>query len=121
MALLENIYTILNGAVDDAFLHEKYNLKFFEYLKGEKVKQNEIKIFIESSLSIAIKDQIDELNLYLDGGKEAECVKESYAWMGKPRARKIKDYLENIMEDAIRYEESKRRGPKRKSKSVTTK
>ena len=46
MALLENIYTILNGAVDDAFLHEKYNLKFFEYLKGEKVKQNEIKIFI---------------------------------------------------------------------------
>jgi len=32
--------------------------------------------------------------------------------MGKPRARKVKDYLNCIMDDAKKYEQSKRRGRK---------
>jgi len=68
-------------------------------------------------LSTAIQDQIQEINLYLDGGNEAALVREAYSWLGKPRARKIRDYLSQIIEDAEKYEQSKRRGRKPGSKN----
>jgi hypothetical protein len=122
MASSEDIYTIVNIAIDSAFYQEKYNLNFYQYLNGEKFKRDDVKLFIQSGLSTAIQDQIQEINLYLDGGNEAALVREAYSWLGKPRARKIRDYLSQIIEDAEKYEQSKRRGrkPGSKNKSSTT-
>jgi hypothetical protein len=115
MASLEDIYFIVNSAIDTAFSQEKYQLNFYEYLQGENFKKDQIVSFINSSLGTAIIHQIEELDLYLDGGDKAAFVRESYGWMGKPRARKVKEYLEKIMEDAEKYEQSKRTRRKKRT------
>lgn len=118
MASLGDIYDIVNTAIDIAFTQEKYQLNFYDYLDGENFKKDQVVSFINSSLGIAIKHQIEELELYLDGGDRVAFVRESYSWMGKPRARKVKEYLEKIMQDAKNYEQSKRKT--RKKRSTTT-
>lgn len=115
MASLEDICFIVNSAIDTAFSQEKYQLNFYEYLQGENFKKDQIVSFINSSLGTAIIHQIEELDLYLDGGDKAAFVRESYGWMGKPRARKVKEYLEKIMEDAKKYEQSKRTRRKKRT------
>jgi hypothetical protein len=117
MASLEDVFDIVNSAIDTAFTQEKYQLNFYEYLQGENLKKDEILKFIDSSLGVAITYQIEEIEMYLGGGDRAAFVRESYNWMGKPRARKVKEYLEKIMEDARKYEQSKRRGRKPGSKN----
>lgn len=112
MARLEELYDIVNDAIDRAFTQEKYQLNFISYLKESNFKRDDVLNFIESSLGCAIQDQIEEIDLYLSGGDRAEFVRESYSWMGKPRARKVRDYLDRILEDARTYEQSKRRGRK---------
>lgn len=115
MATIEDIFDLVNTAIDTAFMQEKYQLNFYEYLQGENFKKEQITSFINSSLGLAITHQIEELDLYLDGGDKAAFVRESYSWMGKPRARKVKEYLEKIIDDAKRYEKTKRRGRKPKT------
>lgn len=115
MASLKDIYYMVNQAIDLAFVQENYNLNFYEYLQSEKVKQEDIKTFLNSSVGLAVTHQIEELELYLLGGTSASDLREAYNWMGKPRARKVKEYLNNILQDAIRYEKSKRRGRKPKT------
>ena len=117
MASLEDIFDIVNSAIDTAFTQEKYQLNFYEYLQGENFKKDDIVKFIDSSLGVAIIYQIEEIEMYLEGGDRASFVRESYSWMGKPRARKVKEYLEKIMGDAKKYEQSKRRGRKPGSKN----
>jgi hypothetical protein len=112
MTTVKEIYDIINIAIDDAFIKEKYQLNFFQFLKGQNFKRKEVISFIDSSLFVAILHQIEELDLYLNGGDRAIYVRESYSWMGKPRARKIKEYLQTILDDAKRYEQSKRPGRK---------
>jgi hypothetical protein len=114
MTTVKDIYDMINIAIDDAFVREKYQLNFFQYLEGEKFKRKELISFMNSSLYTALLHQIEELNLYLDGSDAANMVRESYGWMGKPRARKIKEYLEEILDDAKRYEQSKKPGRKPK-------
>jgi len=115
MITIKDIYDIINLAIDDAFVHEKYQLNFFEYLEHQKTKRKEVISFLESSLCVAIHHQLEELNLYLNGGDRSIYVRESYDWMGKPRVKRIKEYLETILNDAKRYEQSKRPGRKPKS------
>jgi len=43
-------------------------------------------------------------------------LREAYGHLGKPSARKIKDYFNGILEDAQRYEKERRRG-RRKTKT----
>ena len=61
MASLEDIYFIVNSAIDTAFSQEKYQLNFYEYLQGENFKKDQIVSFINSSLGTAIIHQIEEL------------------------------------------------------------
>ena len=71
-------------------------------------------------MSIAIKDQVDEIDLYLYGGPSASYIREAYGWMGKPRARKVRDYLNAIVDDAKKYETEKKPGRKSKKKAPST-
>lgn len=124
MASVEDIYDIVNNAIELAFFDEKYQLNFFDYLRGENFKRDQIKEFIESTLFTSIKDQIDEIDMYLMGGDSAAIFREAYNWLGKPRARKVRDYLNKIIEDSRKYEQSKRggrkAGSKNKKKATTT-
>jgi len=71
MSTIQDMYAIVNTAIDCAFYQEKYNLNFHSYLSSEKFKQADITIFIHSGLGIAIQDQVKELEIYLNGGAEA--------------------------------------------------
>lgn len=115
MATVEDIYYLVNQAIDLAFMQEKYQLDFFNYLQGENFKKSDMDCFLKSALKTSIDHQIEELDMYLLGGPTANDLREAYSWMGKPRARKVKEYLEKILEDAIKYEKTKRRGRKPKS------
>ena len=60
---------------------------------------------------------IYDLEDYLEGGNDSEHkqLREAYGHLGKPEARKIKDYLYKILEDAWKYEQEKRPGRRRKA------
>jgi hypothetical protein len=124
MLFVEDIYAIVNTAIEQAFFDEKYHLNFYEYLKSIDTKKEIATEFLKSNLFTSIKDQIQEIDMYLDGGESAAILREAYSWMGKPRARKVRDYLNTIVEDAKKYEQSKRRGrkpgSKNKKKGTTT-
>ena len=63
-------------------------------------------------------DLIDDLSEYIKGGKDNnhQVLREAYGHLGKPNARKIRDYFNRILEDAQRYEKERRRG-RRKTKT----
>jgi len=116
------IYIIVNKAIDDAVKFEKYQLNLYAFLKSESLKRNEILSFINSSLASQIIDEVAHLDLYLDGGPDVADLREVYGWMGKPRARKYRDYLLKMIDDAKQYEKEKRPGrkPGSKKKPATT-
>ena len=109
------IYDIVNDAIDIAFTQEKYQLNFFLYLKSENAKRKDVLSFIESNLGKALVDQVQELDMYLDGGNGEQILKEAYSWMGTHRVKKIRNYLNQIIEDAKQYEQSRKPGRKRRS------
>ena len=55
---------------------------------------------------------IHELDEYIKGGQDNDHkqLREAYGHLPKPDARKIRNYLNTILEDASRYEKAKRRG-----------
>jgi hypothetical protein len=120
MATLTDLYNIVNTAIDIAFTQEKYHLNFYEYLRSESFKKEQVMSFLNSSLAVAIVHQIEELNLYLNDDGVYSFIKESYDWMGQSRAEKTKEYLKKILDDAEKYEKSKRRGRKPKTTSTST-
>jgi hypothetical protein len=113
----DEIYNIVNTAIDIAVTSEKYQLNFYNFLKNEGIKKPEISSFLKSSLVSQIRDEIAHLNLYLNGGSDVADLREVYGWMGKPRARKYKEYLFKIIEDAEKYDYEKRPGRKPGSKN----
>jgi hypothetical protein len=116
---MENNFQELNidveKAIDYAF-EGKFVLKFYDYLKIRKTKRDEINQFIESSTAVEITNLITDLEDYLEGGSDDihKQLREGYGHIPKPQARKIKNYLCGILEDAGRYSYEKRPGRKRK-------
>ena len=116
---MENNFQELNFDVEQAidFAFEgKFVLKFYDYLKIRKTKRDEINQFIESSTAVEISNLITDLEDYLEGGSDDmhKQLREGYGHIPKPQARKIKNYLNDILEDARRYSNDKRPGRKRK-------
>ena len=70
------------------------------------------KEFNHSSTAKELTDLIDDLSKYIKGGKDGEhqILREAYGHLGKPSARKIKNYFTEILEEAQRYEKERRRG-----------
>ena len=109
------IYFDVEQAIDYAF-NGKFVLKFYDYLKIRGTKKVEAEEFIESSTALNIKNLIGDLNYYLEGGSDDahKQLREAYGYISKPQARKIRDYLNAILEDAKRYGYDKRPGRRRK-------
>ena len=112
---LIDIYDLIEHAIDNAF-EGQMNLKFYDYLKATKVKKHDVDTFIESSTSKEIIDLSSELEQYLEGGSDSmhKQLREGYGHISKPQARKIKIYLQGILDDAKRYSYDRRPGRRKK-------
>jgi hypothetical protein len=112
------VYNDVEKAIDYAF-NGKFVLKFYDYLKIRETKKVEVQEFIESKTALEITDIVTELDQYLEGGIDSnhKQLREGYGHIPKPEARKIRNYLHGILEDAEKYKYEKgRRGSKKKTK-----
>ena len=77
---------------------------------------------LDSSTFVSIHSLINDLDEYIQGGsdKEHKLIREAYGHLPKPRARKIRKYLNQIIEDANRYVQEKKPGRKKGSKNKRT-
>lgn len=109
------LYDVVEKTIDYAF-RGKYMLNMYEYLKINKVTKLETVDLIESSVSHEINQLVVDLEDYLEGGSDDEhkLLREAYGHLGKPEARKIKNYLSGVLSDMKKYEQEKRPGRKRK-------
>ena len=112
---LIDIYDLIEHAIDNAF-EGQMNLKFYDYLKDTKTKKHEVDSFIESTTAAELSDLTLELEEYIKGGADSEHkqLREGYGHIPKPQARKIKNYLYGILEDAWRYSHDRRPGRRKK-------
>ena len=112
----ETVYELIEHALELAF-EGKMQLKFYEFLKYRKTTKAEIDAFLQSSTAKELADEVVELREYIRGGKDSEHkqLREAYHHIPKPQARKIKNYLYSILEDAWRYSHDRRPGRRRKN------
>jgi len=106
-------------AIDYAFNDNKFVINFYQYLKGKDATRNDAKSFLNSSTASNIKEQIEELDEYLKGGQDDlhKMFREAYGHLPKPYARKIRNYLSQIISDAEKYIYDKRPGRRKKVES----
>ena len=109
------VYYDVERAIDYAFCGQ-FVLKFYDYLKIRRAKKIEVEEFIESSTANEINNLVMDLDDYLEGGSDEihKQLREGYGHIPKPEARKIRNYLYNILEDACKYNHDKRPGRRKK-------
>ena len=113
----EEVYYVLEESLELAFKGQ-FVIKLYEYFQSRGVTKAEADQFLNSSTAKEIADVVVELTEYIKGGMDNDHkqLREAYHHIPKPRARKIRDYLACILEDAYKYSNDKRRGRKRRSK-----
>jgi hypothetical protein len=109
------VYYDVEKAIDLAFKGQ-FVLKFYDYLKIKSVVKREIEEFIESSTASELNSLIMDLDDYLEGGSDEmhKQLREAYGHIPKPQARKIRNYLYGILEDAWKYNHDRRPGRRKK-------
>ena len=113
----EEVYYVLEEALELAF-QGKFVVRLYDYFQSRGVTKAEADQFLRSSTAKELADEVNELDEYIKGGKDNQHqqLREAYHHIPKPQARKIRDYLACLLEDAVRYSDDKRRGRKRRSK-----
>jgi len=111
----QEIFNDVEKAIDFAF-ENRFVLKFYDYLKTRGATKKQVEDFISSQTAIEIDQLVSELDEYLEGGSDNahKQLREAYGHIPKPQARKIRNYLYGILEDARRYSDDKRPGRKKK-------
>jgi hypothetical protein len=109
------VYYDVEKAIDLAFKGQ-FVLKFYDYLKIKSVVRREIEEFIESYTASELNSLIMDLDDYLEGGSDEmhKQLREAYGHIPKPQARKIRNYLYGILEDAWKYNHDRRPGRRKK-------
>lgn len=114
---MQDLFYVVETAIDYAFMRDKFVLNLYEYAKSSKMTKDQMTKFIKSSVAVEIANLVTDLDEYLKGGIDDthKQLREGYGHITKPRARKIRNYLYGILEDACRYERERRPGRKKKS------
>jgi hypothetical protein len=109
------VYGDVEKAIDYAFKGQ-FVLKFYDYLKVRGTRRHEVEEFIESSTANEISNLVTDLDEYLEGGSDNvhKQLREGYGHIPKPEARKIRNYLYGILEDAWKYNHDRRPGRRKK-------
>jgi len=112
---LQEVCNDVEKAIDYAF-NGQFVMKFYDYLQVRKAKRIEVEEFIESNTAHELSDLVSELEEYLEGGSDEmhKQLREGYGHIPKPQARKIKNYLYGILEDAWKYSHDRRPGRRKK-------
>lgn len=112
---IHEVYGDVEKAIDLAF-NGQFVLKFYDYLKIRGTKRHEVEEFIESPTAANISSVVMDLDEYLEGGADNvhKQLREAYGHIPKPQARKIRNYLYSILEDAWKYSYDKRPGRRKK-------
>ncbi len=113
----EELYQLIEKSIDLAMTDQKFLFKLYPYLKMNKWTRQQTKVFIESTTAANLNFTVLELEDYIKGGDKQ--LREAYGYIPKPKARKIKDYLYSILEDAWQYHAERK--PGRKLGSTLTK
>ncbi len=113
----EEVYYVLEESLELAFKGQ-FVIKLYEYFQSRGVTKAEADQFLNSSTANEIASLVVELDEYIKGGNDSDHkqLREAYHHIPKPQARKIRNYLACILEDAVQYSNDKRRGRKRRSK-----
>jgi molybdenum cofactor biosynthesis enzyme MoaA len=111
----ETVYDMIEHALELAY-QGKMQLKFYEFLKYRKTTKAEIDAFLQSSTAKELANEVLDLEEYIKGGADNDHkqLREAYHHIPKPQARKIKNYLSKILEDAVRYRHDRRPGRRKK-------
>jgi hypothetical protein len=114
----ETLYDI-ERAIDYAFLENKFTINTFAYLKVKNLRRVDAQAILRSSTVKHIQETIKDLDLYLQGGQEDNTVyvRQAYGYLSKPDARKIRNYLDEVIEGVKKFIKDKNA----KKKSGTTK
>jgi len=109
------VYFDVEKAIDFAF-EGKFVLNFYEYLKVKGTRKAEVEEFIESKTANELSNLVMDLDEYLEGGSDEihKQLREGYGHIPKPQARKIRNYLYGILEDAWKYSHDRRPGRRKK-------
>tara|TARA_A100001391_G_scaffold161673_1_gene120618 strand:- start:1095 stop:1445 length:351 start_codon:yes stop_codon:yes gene_type:complete len=109
----DELYDVVEKTIDYAF-EGRYMLNMYEYLKSNKASRIVVEEFLMSCTATEVKNLVLDLEGYLEGGSDDthKQLREGYGHLGKPEARKIKNYLMKILDDAERYRHDKRPGRK---------
>ena len=115
---MEEFDDLVEHAIDGAFEREIYLFKCYQYLQHVKATRRQVREFIESSTAGSTALLVSDLDAYIKGGNDADhkYLREAYGHLGKPRARKIRNYLYSILKDARQYEIDRKPGRKKLSK-----
>ena len=113
----EEVYYVLEESLELAFKGQ-FVIKLYEYFQSRGVTKVEADQFLNSSTANEIASLVVELDEYIKGGNDSDHkqLREAYHHIPKPQARKIRNYLACILEDAVQCSNDKRRGRKRRSK-----
>lgn len=106
----EELYQLIERSIDLAMTEQKFLFKLYPYLKMNKWTRRQTNVFIESSTAANLNFTVLELEDYIKGGDKQ--LREAYGHIPKPKARKIKDYLYSILEDAWQYHAERKPGRK---------
>jgi hypothetical protein len=95
----ETLYDI-ERAIDYAFAELKFTMNSYAYLKVKGVRRIDAQNTLRSSTVKHIQETIKDLDLYLKGGQEESSVyvRQAYGYLSKPDARKIRNYLDGVIE-----------------------
>ena len=112
----DEVYDMIEHAIDLAFFKGNLQLKFYDYLKYRKTKKVEADEFLASSTADELNNLVRDLEEYIKGGNDTnhKQLREGYGHIPKPQARKIKNYLYRILDDARRYSDDRKPGRRKK-------
>jgi hypothetical protein len=115
---LAEVYNLIEGAVDDAFLKQNLNLKLYEYLKQNNFSKDDLGEILHSPSVTNISSTSSDLADYIEGGSDDDHkqLREAYGYLSKPLARKVKIYLDGMVDDVIRCRNDKGKRIKKRSK-----
>ena len=89
---MEDIYTIVDKAIDVAFEEQKFHLKFYDFMKSCKTTGVGAKEFNHSSTAKELTDLISDLSEYIKGGKDGEhqILREAYGILENQKQERLK-------------------------------
>ena len=111
----EEVYFDIEKAIELAF-EGHFVVRLYDYFEVRGVTKTEVDQFLGSSTAEEIGRVVIELDEYIKGGNDSnhKQLREAYHHIPKPQARKIRDYLASILEDAWKYSNDKKRGRRKK-------